>query len=131
MDEFNNLLTDFEELVLPDKTWNLDFDRGVATSYISGVESVKQAAILILSTERFEFEIYSHEYGVELNELIGDAMSYVMSEVKRRVIEALTQDDRITSVDTFEYKRDGRKLEVKFTVHTSVGEFYGETEVAL
>lgn len=131
MDELNNLLADFEQEILPDKTWKIDFDRGVTTSFISGVESIKQAAILILSTERFEYEIYSHDYGVELNELIGDAQSYVMSEVKRRVIEALTQDDRITSVDNFEYKRNGRKLEVKFTVHTSVGEFDGETEVAL
>jgi phage baseplate assembly protein W len=131
MDELNNLLTDFNEVILPDKTWNIDFNRGVTTSYISGIESVKQAAILILSTERFEFDIYSHEYGVELNALIGDTQNYVMSEVKRRVIEALTQDDRITSVDNFEYKRDGRKLEVKFTVNTSVGDFDGGTEVAL
>lgn len=131
MDEFNNLLADFEQIKLPDKTWNIDFDRGVLTTYISGVESVKQAAALILSTERFEYEIYSHQYGVELVDLIGDTQSYVMSEVKRRVIEALTQDDRITSVDNFQYKRDGRKLEVTFTVHTSVGEFDGNTEVAL
>lgn len=41
---------------------------------------------------------------MELQDLIGKPMDYVMVEVERRITEALTQDDRIDSVDNFEFE---------------------------
>lgn len=127
----DNLAADFEELKIPSKTWGIDFDKNVVTTMITGVEAVRQAAILILSTERFEHVIYSRQYGVELLDLFGENQHYVMSEIKRRVTEALTQDDRITGVSDFKYTRTKRGLGVTFTVTCDVGEFTAETEVAL
>ena len=131
MPENDNLIPDFEELVIPSKTWYIDFDRNVVSTMITGIEAVRQAAILILSTERFEYEIYSHQYGVELIDLFGENQHYVMSEIKRRITEALTQDDRITNVSDFKYDRTKRGLHVTFTVTCDVGKFNAETEVAL
>ena len=131
MEENYNPIADFEELSMPNKTWKIDFDRNVVTTNITDLEAISQAAHLILATERFEFNIYSHEYGLESVDLFGENMTYVMSEIKRRVTEALTQDDRITSVDNFEYTKTKRGLNVKFTVTCNVGQFNGETEVAL
>ena len=84
--------------------------------YIDDVSSVKQAIYLILNTERYEYPIYSWDYGIELVDLIGQPMPYIMSELARRVEEALTQDDRIESVKDFEFKVNGSKLYTKFTV---------------
>lgn len=131
MDENDNLLADFDELVLPSKTWKLDLDKNLVTFNITDLEAVRQAAILILSTERYEYIIYSDQYGSEFVDLYGENQVYVMSEVKRRITEALTYDDRITSVDNFEFTRTKRGLHVTFTITCDIGKFDGETEVAL
>lgn len=131
MSENDILTSDFEELVLPSKTWYIDFDRNIVTTNIDDLAAVRQAASLILATERYEFIIYSDQYGVELVDLFGENQTYVMSEVKRRITEALTQDDRITGVTDFNFERTKRSLHVTFTVTTNVGHFEAETEVTL
>lgn len=131
MPENDNLIADFEELVLPNNTWNIDFDKNVVTVSITDLEAIRQTVLLILASERYEFEIYSDQYGMELMDLFGENMQYVMSELKRRVIEALTQDDRITDVSGFEYTKDKRTLRAKFIVTCDIGQFEAETEVAL
>ena len=60
-----------------------------------GLEAVKQAIYNILNTERYRYIIFSWNYGVELQDLIGKPMDYAMVEVERRITEALTQDDSI------------------------------------
>ena len=131
MPENDNLIADFDELKLPDKTWYIDFNRNLVTTNIADLNAVYQAALLILATERYEFIIYSDQYGIELVDLFGENQNFVMSEVKRRIIEALTQDDRITRVENFEFNRTKRGLHVTFTVITNVGHFEAETEVNL
>lgn len=69
-----------------------------------GLEAIKQAVYLILNVERYRYVIYSSNYGVEFDDLLGKPVPYVLPELKRRIEEALTQDDRITSVDGFEFK---------------------------
>ena len=131
MNENDYLTPDFDESTLPSKTWNIDFENNMVTTNIDDLEAIRQSAILILSTERYEYPIFSFDYGTELLDLFGENQQYVMSEVKRRISEALLQDDRIASVDNFEYTRNGRKLEVTFTVITAVGQFNEETGVEL
>ena len=45
-----------------------------------GLEAVKQAVYNILNTERYRYIIFSWNYGVELQDLIGKSMDYVMVE---------------------------------------------------
>lgn len=127
----DNLIADFEELNLPNNTWSIDFDKNVVTIKITDLESIRQAALIILASERYEFEIFSDQFGVELIDLYGENQQYAMSEIKRRVIEALTQDDRITEVSNFEFTRTKRTLHAKFTVSCNLGQFEAETEVTL
>ena len=45
-----------------------------------------------------------------------------MPEIKKRITEALVQDDRIKYVDGFEFDlSEKRTVNVKFTVHTIFG----------
>lgn len=97
--------------------------------YVDGLEAVAQAVYLILSTERYEFIIYSWDYGVEFVDLIGQPMPYVMSELPRRITEALTQDDRIDDVVDFEFEQNGKRLHTTFTVVSNVGNISTELEV--
>lgn len=127
------LNTEIEEVTYPSKTYNIKVGSDSLPSRIDGfvddLESIKQAIFLILSTERYEYIIYSWDYGVELVDLIGKPMSYVMSELPRRIEEALTMDDRIESVTDFEFSVNGKKLHTTFTVVTSVGNIETELEV--
>ncbi len=97
--------------------------------YVDELEAVAQAVYLILSTERYKFIIYSWDYGVELVDLIGQPMPYVMSELPRRITEALTMDDRISDVVDFEFTQNGKRLHTSFTVVTNVGNISTELEV--
>jgi hypothetical protein len=97
--------------------------------YIDDLESVIQAIYLILSTERYKYIIYSWDYGVELVDLFGKPMPYVMSELPRRITEALTMDDRIEDVVDFEFKVNGNKLHTTFTAITNIGNISTELEV--
>lgn len=96
---------------------------------IDELQSVIQAVYLILSTERYMHPIYSWDYGVELLDLIGKPMTYVMSELPRRIEEALTQDNRITGVQNFEFDKNGKKLHVSFEVITDLGNIPSDLEV--
>ena len=97
--------------------------------YIDDLDAVKQAIYLILSTERYQYIIYSWDYGVELLDLIGKPMPYVQSELPRRIKEALIQDDRINDVIDFEFEKHGKKLHTTFTVISNVGNISTELEV--
>ena len=97
--------------------------------YVDGLEAVAQAVYLILATERYQYIIYSWDYGVEFVDLIGKPMPYVMSELPRRIREALTQDNRIDDVIDFEFEQKGNQLHVTFTVVSNVGNLSTELEV--
>ena len=93
------------------------------------VEAIKQAIYNILNTERYQYIIFSWDYGVELKDLFGKPIDYVMPEVERRITEALVQDDRIDSYTSFEFEKKGRKLLVTFVAHTKFGSVPAQKEV--
>ena len=86
-------------------------------------EAMKQAIYKILNTERYSYPIYSWNYGIELKDLFGKPKSFCKSEIKRRVKEALLQDERILEVSAFSFEdKKRRELAVTFTVKTIYGE---------
>lgn len=115
----------------PSQTYKMRIEEeSVAGTITDDIEAVQQAVYKILNTERYRFPIYSWNYGVELADLFGKPMPFVLPEVPRRIKEALTQDDRITDVTDFDlsYDRHGSLL-AKFTVISIYGSFAAEKEV--
>ena len=120
---------DFMYVDKPSLTYEIDpRTYRVKSTKIDGLEAVKQAVYLVLSTERYEYIIYD-EYGVELWELYGREDSYVIPELERVITEAVLRDDRVDSVSNFKIKRAGKARIVTFTVHTVFGDFEAEKEV--
>lgn len=115
----------------PSKTFSVDFEKKRMIGVCEGLDAVRQAVFCILNTERYDYLIYSWNYGVELQNLFGRPAPYVKSEVKRRIKEALTQDDRIRSVDDFSFTDSGAGMTVAFTVHSTVGNFEASKEVVI
>lgn len=105
----------------PSYTYSLDTENNRIRGMTDGKDAVRQAAYLILSTERYRDLIHSWNYGVELQNLIGKSPDYAYPEIKRRIQEALKHDDRIISVYDFVFKQTGHKVYVTFTVESTFG----------
>ncbi|ERM20354.1 DUF2634 domain-containing protein [Brevibacillus laterosporus] len=110
-----------EEVEQPSLTYGMDFTKKCVTKKIDGLEALKQAVFIILSTERFEHLIYSHDHGFESMSVAEEVI--FRSEIQRRVREALMQDDRILDVVDFETKIDGDSSFTEFTVVSKFGDF--------
>lgn len=116
----------------PSKSFKLDSDSNSITKKIDGVEAVKQAVYKILNTERFLYPIYSWDYGIELADLFGEPFDYVCAELERRICEALECDDRINSVDSFNFTQMKKgTVNVSFLVHSVCGSFDDFLEVKI
>ena len=114
----------------PTKTFKIDFDAGRVGGFCDETEAMKQAIYKILQTERFEYLIYSWNYGIELNAVVGKSFQVFASEIKRVIREALLADSRITDVTDFEVAQiNKRTASVKFTAETIFGEIPIESEV--
>jgi len=111
------------------KAYRMDYDRHTIRGYADGKKAVEQAVYKILFTERYQYIIYSWYYGVELEALFGQPISYVLPEIKRRITEALLQDSRIEAVDNFIFEIGKGKVHTTFTVHSIYGEFPFEKAV--
>ena len=125
-------LTILEEQIQPSRTYQLDLVRKRVTSMIDGPDAIIQAVRKILYTERYAYVIYSSQYGVELDRLIGQEYDFIVSDIKRTLIEALLMDNRIISLENFEMEKTGLDaMEVNFLVNSIEGEINFSTEVKI
>lgn len=123
---------DFKMEEQPTKTYKLDHVNETARGYTDSIDAVEQAIYKILSTERYQYIMYSWNYGVELLDLYGEPVSYVCPELERRITEALKWDRRIVSVDHFEFDTTKkREVRVTFTAHTVFGDVPVEKGVSV
>jgi hypothetical protein len=125
------LSADFKVKEQPTLTYAMDYKNDIR-GCTDGIEAIKQAVYKILNTERYEYIMYSWNYGVELKSLYGKRLSYVYPELKRRIKEALTQDTRITDVSEFSFEIPKKGVvHAAFTVHTILGEIKAERTVEI
>lgn len=123
-------ITEFQFVRQPSFTHKLNTERNRVVGYVDGREAYKQAIYKILNTERYEYVIYSWNYGIELKDLIGMPIYYVVPELERRITEAIEQDDRTVSVSNFEFDTSKRGVvHVKFTATSIYGDEIIETDV--
>lgn len=125
----DSTLFDIELVNQPSKTYKLSSENIIG--FCDNLDAVKQTIYCILNTERYQYSIYSWDYGIELKDLIGASYAYVVPELERRITEALTQDDRINNVFDFNFDKKKNTLVVSFTVETEFGNLKATKEVIL
>jgi hypothetical protein len=124
------LSTNLEVETQPSKNYKMHLEQNIISSFCDGLEAMRQVIYKILNTERYQYIIYSWNYGIETFDLYGEPVTYVCPELQRRIEEALVQDDRITSVDSFEFDvSEKRTVKATFTVHTIYGDIQAERVV--
>jgi hypothetical protein len=112
------------------KEWAWDFEsndflfKNNKPYLVEGLEAVKIWAYKALSTERFKHEVYSWDYGSEINSLIGSGFTRaaVELEVPRLIWEALQPNPYITSINDIKINFDGDSLSIELTIKTTFGE---------
>ena len=125
-------LTDLEIENQPSRTYKLDFERKRIGGMIDNEQAIMQMVMKILYTERYAYVIYSSQYGVELDRMIGQDYDFIVSDLERTITEALTADDRIIDITDFQINKIGiDKMEVSFTVNSVVGSANINTEVII
>ena len=130
VEENDGLENAFEYVSQPDYTYKLNIDAERIAGYVDELEAYKQAIYKIINTERYDHIIYSRNYGVELKELFGQPIPYVIPEIERRIKEAIEQDDRTESVDSFEFDTSKRGVvHVTFKAKSVYGSVAMETNV--
>lgn len=94
---------------------------------VTGAEAVKVWVWKTLMTERYRFEIYTWDYGSELQRLIGQTYDQAVkeSEAARYVREALLINPYITAVTDI----SASFLDARLTVTCTVNTIYGEVDV--
>lgn len=121
---------DFEIEELPTLTYAMNLTANRIRGYTDEQEAMQQAIYKILNTERYQYIIYSWNYGIELIDLYGEPVSYVVPELERRITDALSVDERIESVSDFEFDTSKKGIvAVTFTAHTIFGDIEVEKEV--
>jgi len=116
-----------EETIETSRTYKITGNR--IQGYTDGLNALQQAIYKVLNTERFEYPIYSFNYGIELEDLLGKDPVYVQIELKRRIRECLLRDDRITEVDNFKFEVNGDEIKCTFDVLSIYGDLTAFREV--
>lgn len=115
--------TQIEVTAQPSLTWIINKETNQVSSMEDGIESVRQAVRIMLDVSRYHYQIYTSNFGEELNSLVGKPEDYIESELPRLVKEALSVDDRIISVNNFSFRSNGDELLVTFEVKCVYGTF--------
>ena len=120
-----------QDNTMPSKTYYINRNTNRISGYIDDKDAIVQAIYLILSTERYESVIYNWYYGTEFDSLVGKNKDFVKSELKRRIAEAILEDDRILDVTDFDISFNKDVANVVFLVETNIGDININWEVNL
>lgn len=98
------------------------FIRGVPV-WVYGKEAVISWCYRALSVNRYELEMYTWNYGVEFENLIGTGYSeqYTKAECTRFLKEALVTNPYIRDVSNIEVNFRGSKLSISCMINTIYG----------
>ncbi|WP_033168358.1 DUF2634 domain-containing protein [Clostridium sp. KNHs205] len=121
--------TEVEVVEQPSRSYRLDIANNRMLGKVDGLEAIKQAIYLRLSTERDDYLIYSEDYGIQLEDLVGEPDAYVLPTLQRRIAEALLRDERVLGVEDFYFTEEKGSVTAAFTVRTDWGDIVMEKEV--
>lgn len=115
----------------PSLTWIVDPITNRLRGRGDNYEAVCQAVEVIVSVERFHWQIYTPNFGTDLDGLLGNDPGFVASELQRRLSDAFLPDNRILGISEFSYTFQEPVLTASVTVNTVFGPVRTSVEVTL
>lgn len=96
-----------------------------------GKNAVRQAIEIALSVERFQWGIYSANFGADFTGIIGRDTGYAAAVLEKRIRDALSVDNRVLGISNFSYTASGGILTADITIRTVFGDIAQTVEVNL
>lgn len=115
----------------PTKTWYIDPVTNQCRGNVDGLKAIAQTVEAILNTERFHWQIYPPDIGMEYGGLLGQDPGYVASELQRRIEDALSIDTRVLGIEDFSYTMQDGSMTATVAVNTVYGQTTAGMEVVL
>lgn len=126
-------LIDIDEFESPPSlTYRLDFTNRRIIGKVDDKEAVMQFIKKVLDTSKYAYSSYDWYYGNEILSLIGQSYDYIITELPRIVDEALLVDDRIISIQNWNFSKiNVDSMSASFLVRTIFGTINYEMEVSV
>lgn len=122
---------DIEIVGEPSKTWIIDKNTNQIKGVDDGLMAMQQLVDVLLNTERYKWQIYTDNFGVELEDLPGQDRAFIEAELPRKIEDAMSVDERIESVQNFSFTQtEMGALVCTFDVFTVFGTVTGTATVA-
>lgn len=115
----------------PSLTWIADPVTNRLRGRGDNYEAVRQAVEVIVSVERFRWQIYTPNFGTNFSNLLGHDPGFVASELQRRMADAFLPDNRILGIADFAYTFQSPVLTAAVAVNTVFGPVRTSVEVQL
>ena len=113
--------TEIQYVDRPTNTFIIDWTSRQIRGMDAGLAAMRQAVEIILANERYRWQIYSSNFGSELEDLPGQSAAYLESEIPRRINDAFSVDNRILSTEDWVFSDSSGTLTVSFNVVTVFG----------
>ena len=134
-DEAITAANDVDELpLIKEYAWDFERDRFLYDGngkhiIVEGNEAIEVWVYKALKVERYQYLVYSWQYGIELKKFIGKVMGVQerLSELKRAITECLMINPYIKSIDSVDFKQSGANV----TANISLTTIYGEVNVSV
>ena len=134
-DETITAANDDDDLPLATEyAWDFENDRFIYDGdkkhvIVEGTKAVEVWVYKALKVERYQYAVYSWQYGIELKRFIGKVMGVQerLSELKRAITECLMVNPYIKSIDSIEFAQSGTKM----TANIALTTIYGEVSVSV
>ena len=124
-------LNELEINSMPSKTYKLNYGKNQIYDTTDDLQALRQAIYIILNTERYNYLIYSWDFGVEFKKLIGMEKFQATAQLEQAIKDALLQDSRILSVENFSFVFERKTVTATFTVKTIFGDIESEKVVKI
>ncbi|UEL47360.1 DUF2634 domain-containing protein [Terrisporobacter hibernicus] len=121
--------------LLKEVAWNFEQDKPIINSngtveFVEGIEALKIWIYKAIKINRYEHEIYSWDYGCEINELIGESIysrDHIELESQRYIEECLLINPYINSISFDEIRYENGIVKATFQVDS----YYGEVDISV
>mgnify|MGYP001057837362 FL=1 len=124
-----DLRTELKYADQPTNTFIIDWASKQVSRMDSGLDAMRQAVEIILQNERYHWQIYTSNFGSELEGLVGEEYAFIVSELPRRILDAFSVDRRILSAENFVFEERSGSLHCAFDVITVFGTIREEMAV--
>lgn len=107
------------------REYEIDFETGQMTGRIvEGIDAIQVWIWSCLHTQRFRYPIYSWNYGADLEQYIGKALTdeYLETELESEIEDALKVNSYITGIENYSFERASSKVHITFSVRTTLGD---------